>query len=115
MENDFGTHRPLEGKIKKVTLYSRKKRSTIFEQILELNDEKATIEIVNHNPPGMGDEYLFPNPAFDGVMGDLKDVYETFFEKSGRDDWKLVFVNEAGEEFETHGALQKKRTTLVHL
>lgn len=59
MENDFGTHRPLEGKIKKVTLYSRKKRSTIFEQILELNDEKATIEIVNHNPPGMGDEYLF--------------------------------------------------------
>lgn len=56
MENDFGTHRPLEGKIKKVTLYSRKKRSTIFEQILELNDEKATIEIVNHNPPGMGDE-----------------------------------------------------------
>lgn len=72
-----------------------------------MNDEKATIEIVNHNPPGMGDEYLFPNPAFDGVMGDLKDVYETFFEKSGRDDWKLVFVNEAGEEFETHGALQK--------
>ena len=71
MENDFGTHSPLEGKIKKVTLYSRKKRSTIFEQILELNDEKATIEIVNHNPPGMGDEYLFPNPAFDGVMGDL--------------------------------------------
>lgn len=107
MENDFETHRPLEGKIKKVTLYSRKKRSTIFEQILELNDEKATIEIVNHNPPGMGDEYLFPNPAFDGVMGDLKDVYETFFEKSSRDDWKLVFVNEAGEEFETHGALQK--------
>ena len=43
MENDFGTHRPLEGKIKKVTLYSRKKRSTIFEQILELTDEKATI------------------------------------------------------------------------
>lgn len=64
MENDFETHRPLEGKIKKVTLYSRKKRSTIFEQILELNDEKATIEIVNHNPPGMGGRVSFSESCF---------------------------------------------------
>ena len=65
MENDFGTHRPLEGKIKKVTLYSRKKRSTIFEQILELNDRKgndtkSSITI----RPAVGMSILFPNPVF---------------------------------------------------
>lgn len=59
MENDFGTHRPLEGKIKKVTLYSRKKRSTIFEQILELNDEKATIESSITIRPAWGTSIFF--------------------------------------------------------
>jgi len=32
MENDFETHRPLEGKIKKVTLYSKRREARFLSR-----------------------------------------------------------------------------------
>lgn len=106
MENDFGTHRPLEGKIKKVTLYSRKKRNTIFEQILELTMKRQRSKSSITIRPAWGTSIFFRILLLTGSWR-FERRLRNFFEKSGRDDWKLVFVNEAGEEFETHGALQK--------